>query len=120
MADLVAFDDLDPLGSECATPLDELEQDLWHRLNEEYGSNPDDGDRGVGIENWLKKPFQPVQLQRAIEIDFRKDPRVDSVTATVTAVAGVSETYQVSVAVDADSGQLNMAATLSTSGLVAS
>ncbi|MGK3987469.1 hypothetical protein WME99_30800 [Sorangium sp. So ce136] len=49
LADLVGFDDVDAFATETSDPLEEFKQDKYHRLTEEYGSNPDDTDRGVGL-----------------------------------------------------------------------
>jgi hypothetical protein len=117
--DLVAYNDLDPLGSECADPLQELEQDLWHRLIETYGSNPDDPDRGVGLYGRLSKAEDP-QLGRDIQLDFQKDPRVDSVAVTLTytgLAAGIA--CQVDIAVVGDAGELGITVVKTTDGTIA-
>lgn len=81
--DLVCLDDIDDFASETDDELVQLEQDLYHRLLEDYGSNPDDEDRGVGLLSRLSSSDDPRKLGRLIEADFSKDERVDGVTALV-------------------------------------
>ena len=50
MADLLCLDDLDLFATEIDDPIGELEQDLYHRLIELPGTNPDDVNRGLGLE----------------------------------------------------------------------
>jgi hypothetical protein len=90
MVDALCMNDLDPYGRELNAPLDELYQDLVHRLFETPGSNIDDVDRGIGIENMLSGGFDasvsggPAGIvSRRIETDFRKDNRVKDVRADV-------------------------------------
>lgn len=74
--DLVWRDDLDEFASETDDELEQLAQDLEHRLLEEYGSNPDDEDRGVGLMSRLSGSDEPAKIARLIEADFHKDERV--------------------------------------------
>lgn len=82
--DLSCFDDLDESASETDDEMLLLEQDLYHRLLEDYGSNPDDADRGVGIMSLISGSFDAVTIGRKIEADFSKDDRVLSCEAVVT------------------------------------
>lgn len=82
--ELVCRDDLDEFASETDDELDQLAQDLEHRLIEEYGSNPDDEDRGVGLLSRLSGSDSPAMIGRLIEADFHKDPRVLTCVALVT------------------------------------
>lgn len=82
--DLVCLDDLDEFASETDDELEQLAQDLEHRLLEEYGSNPDDEDRGVGLLSRLSSTDDERKIARLIEADFVKDDRVLSVVASVT------------------------------------
>ncbi len=84
MTDLRAVDDLDPYASETSDPLEELAQDLYHRLIEPPESNLDDPDRGLGLEDALSGPFDAPSLKARIEAEMRKDSRVDAVVATLT------------------------------------
>lgn len=84
MADLVWRDDLDVFASETDDELEELAQDLEHRLFEDYGSNPDDEDRGVGLLSRLSGTDSPEMIGRMIEADFVKDDRVLTCVAKVT------------------------------------
>lgn len=82
--ELVCRDDLDEFASETDDELDQLAQDLEHRLLEEYGSNPDDEDRGVGLVSRLSGSDNPTMIGRLIEADFCKDERVLTCVAVVT------------------------------------
>ncbi|MDB4946238.1 MAG: hypothetical protein JWP97_5772 [Labilithrix sp.] len=81
--DLVCLDDLDEFASETDDELEQLAQDLEHRLLEEYGSNPDDEDRGVGLLSRLSGSDDPTKIGRLIEADFVKDVRVLACIAKV-------------------------------------
>lgn len=81
--DLVWRDDLDEFASETDDELEQLAQDLEHRLLEEYGSNPDDEDRGVGLMSRLSGSDEPTKIARLIEADFHKDERVLTCVANV-------------------------------------
>lgn len=74
--DLVCLDDLDEFASETDDEFEQFAQDLEHRLFEEYGSNPDDPDRGVGLLSRLSSTDSPTMIARLIEADFFKDERV--------------------------------------------
>jgi hypothetical protein len=99
--ELVCRDDLDEFASETYDELDQLAQDLEHRLFEEYGSNPDDEDRGVGLVARLSGSDSPAMIGRLIEADFHKDERVLSCVANVTLAGsgntGVAATLDISV-----------------------
>lgn len=99
--DLVCGEDLDEYASETDDELDQLAQDLEHRLFEDYGSNPDDEDRGVGLLSCLSGTDNPTVVGRLIEADFMKDERVLSCIATVTRSdagnAGVVATVDIEV-----------------------
>lgn len=104
MGDLVCLDDVDPFAAETEDELEILWQDLYHRLLEDYGSNPDDPDRGCGLANALNAPFDP-NVGRTIEADFRKDDRVLGVQATV-AEGSVSGDWNVDIQVVATAGTI--------------
>ena len=76
--------DLDEFASETDVELELLAQDVQHRLLEEYGSNPDDEDRGVGLMDRLSGTDSPTSIARLIEADLVKDDRVLTCQATVT------------------------------------
>jgi hypothetical protein len=83
--DLVDLDDLDALGSETSSELQNLQQDCYHSLLAWPASNPDAPDRGVGVERYLSGTAADVgSLPAAIEADFLKDPRIQGCAATVT------------------------------------
>lgn len=89
--DLVCVDDLDEYASETDDELEQLAQDLQHRLEEEYGSNPDDEDRGVGLASQLSSAADPLMLAGLIEADFLKDERVLTCTAAVAITSAGNE-----------------------------
>lgn len=124
MNDLVAFDDLDEFGAEIATPLQGLEQDLYHRLIETRGSNLSDPTRGLGIEDALSGPVDR-DLAARIETEFLNDPRVRKVQATVTEIEGgdsnAGGSLRIEIEVEADEGELALGFVLSpTTGLTRS
>jgi hypothetical protein len=99
--DLVCRTDLDPYGSETQSDLETLTQDVLHLLLERPGTNPDDVDRGVGIETYLSGAESSLPaLVAVIEAQVRRDDRVTSCTATVQATpGGAPGSYLVSVTV---------------------
>ena len=109
MPDLVCDRDLDLFGRETDDPLEILGQDLYHRLAESYGSNPDDVDRGVGLGGMLSGALEDVDLQSAIESDFAKDDRVASSRATITPLAERGG-YRIAIEVQAVDGILPLEA----------
>ena len=115
MTDLLAIDDLDAYAIETTDPLDELAQDLYHRLIEPPGSNLDDPDRGLGLEDALSGPFDVPSLKARIEAEMRKDLRVDAAVATLTSPeAGV---VLVDLAIEADAEQLGITVRSDASGI---
>lgn len=81
--DLVCLDDLDEFASETDDEIELLAQDVKHRLLEEYGSNPDDEDRGVGIMSRLSGTDDPIMIGRLIEADLVKDERILTCAAQI-------------------------------------
>lgn len=94
MTDLLCTNDLDPMAAEIDDPVDELEQDFYHRLIEPYGSNLDDPDRGVGLEDMLSGVVDN-SLASRIDAEGKKDDRIDSVSTIVTQTG--PETYQITI-----------------------
>ena len=74
--DLVYADDLDEFASETDDDDEILAQDVQHRLLEEYGSNPDDPDRGADLLGRLSGTDSPEMIARLIEADLVKDDRI--------------------------------------------
>ncbi len=82
MADVRCFDDLDLFGRETVNELEDVDQDLYHRLLEARGSNPDDLERGLGLRSRLSGRPDPGLRSRA-EDECQRDPRVEAVRGTV-------------------------------------
>ncbi len=77
--------DLDPFGGETTSDLQSLIQDIGHILVEDLGSNPDDPNRGIGINNYLNGTVDQFKsLCGLIEAQLRKDNRIHGVSAKVT------------------------------------
>lgn len=115
MTDLLAIDDLDAYATETTDPLDELAQDLYHRLIEPPESNLDDPDRGFGLEDALSGPFDAPSLKARIEAEMRKDSRVDAAVATLTLPAvGV---VLVDIAIEANEEQFGISVRSDASGI---
>jgi len=105
------FDDIALLGGELTDPLDELAQDLYHRLIETPGSNPDDPDAGLGIEDALSGVGGGTALGHRIEAELQKDSRVDACQAVVTSDGDGA--FGISIAVQPNAEELGAdAATL--------
>jgi hypothetical protein len=83
--DLRCLEDLDRFAAETTSELENLDQDVLHILMEDYGSNPDDGTRGVGLPNLLSSPTRSItNITALVETQLRKDDRIDQVKATLT------------------------------------
>lgn len=89
--DLVCLEDLDEFASETDDELEQFEQDVLHRLLEDYGSNPDDEDRGVGLMSRLSGSDDATLIARLIEADLIKDERVLTCVASVTMLGSGNE-----------------------------
>lgn len=89
--DLVCVLDLDANGNETKSDLETLEQDVLHVLLETIGSNPDDPDRGVGIDQLLSGTLDDLQkLPRTIENQLESDDRIDGCSAALSVLPGTS------------------------------
>ncbi len=83
--DLVCVADLDPFGQETTSDLQSLIQDIFHVLKELPGSNPDDPDRGVGVDMYLNGTVDNFKkMAGTIENQLALDDRIDSATCATT------------------------------------
>lgn len=86
-ADLVCVDDLDPNALETSSDLESLEQDVYHVILEEPASNPDDQDRGLGVQSLLSGDAGAIAtVPRLVEAELLKDERIDQVRAQLILV----------------------------------
>lgn len=107
MSELRCYEDLDSFGAETTDELEDLAQDLYHRLIEERGSNIDDPDRGLGIEDLLSGVLDP-SLKYLVEHELRRDVRVEAVEATLTEGSTVGS-YRIDIKVQANEEALGFA-----------
>lgn len=105
MTEIRCFDDLDEFGAETADAYEELLQDLYHRLIEPPGSNIDDRDRGLGIEDALSGRVASA-LKHRIEVELRKDDRVTAVDAQITEIETGS--FRIAISIEADEETLGL------------
>jgi hypothetical protein len=85
VSDLVCEFDLDPLGGETTSDLQSLGQDILHILLEAPGTNPDDPDRGIGVEGMLSGTnVNLTNSATIIDSQLRKDDRIQSSKTTLT------------------------------------
>lgn len=97
--------DLDPFGEDCADALEELRQDLIHRVTTRRGAILDDEDFGESVWDWLSAPAHDREAMKAeLEAELGKDPRVARVTVTVDEDAPGS--FLLTLAVETDDGEL--------------
>jgi hypothetical protein len=104
----LCLDDLDMFGGELDDPLEELAQDLYHRIVEAPGSNLDDPARGYGLHGRLSGAGRSADLmlgiQQGLEAEVSKDDRVLQARAYVTSPSvGV---YEARLEIVADEGAL--------------
>lgn len=91
--------DLDLWGRETTDELEILDQDLFHRLIELYGSNPDDEDRGVGVTSALSGIITDRDIAGEIRTDFAKDDRVTSTAVTITPIPETTGGFDIRIRV---------------------
>lgn len=103
--ELACYSDMDRFGSETANALEDLAQDLFHRLIEPRGSNLDDPDRGLGIEDALNGVVDS-NLKLQIEAELRKDERVTAVSASITEIETGS--FRIEIDIEADEEELGL------------
>jgi len=115
MPELRCYEDMDPFAAETADALEDLAQDLYHRLIEPPGSNLDDPNRGLGIEDALSGPVDSGLKQR-IEAELRKDVRVTAVAATITQLD--TSNFRIEIAIEADEEELGLVLESDASGSV--
>lgn len=115
MAEMRCFEDLDAFGAETVDELEDLAQDLFHRLIEPLGSNLDDPNRGLGIEEMLSGPVDS-GLKTRIEEELRKDPRVTAALALITEIE--TGRFRIEIRVQPDEGELGFALESDASGAV--
>jgi hypothetical protein len=96
--DLIWLDDMDPFGRELDDPLEELKQDVYHRLLELPGSNLDDPERGFGLEDALSGRVD-TRLAARIEAELSKDDDIDTSRVTMTELERGSYRIEIEVAV---------------------
>lgn len=108
--DLRCLEDLDLYGAECTSALEELVQDLFHRLLERPGENLDDPDRGLGLGDLLSGPVDANKLSALIKRELQKDTRVTSADVTVTEVQNGNgpSTVTIAIVVTVDTDALNL------------
>lgn len=117
--DLVCLDDLDPFAAETKNDLQNLGQDVFHVLLEVAGTNLDDIQRGVGVEQFLSGTTANLtNMATIIEQQLLQDNRIDTCHVTITATGDASNTYKVVVNVGVDGSVLGLPFSLSpTAGL---
>lgn len=104
--DLDWFDDMDPFAGELTDPVAILKQDVYHMLIESPGSNLDDPDRGIGLEERLSSVANLRALESHIDAELQKDPRIDVAHTTIAAVGDGS--YTVSILIEYDGEELGL------------
>lgn len=111
--------DMNILASETVSEIENLQQDLGHRLVEIPGSNPDFGPnntRGVGIYQYLSGDSTRFQgLPARIDEEFGQDPRVLNSSTGITAQA--DSTFAIQSAVETVVGVFGFAWAWSSKGL---
>lgn len=81
--DIRCLDDMTLFADECESELEELEQDVYHVLIQELGSNLDDPNRGLGLDDLLSSDdsvLNGIASRAEIEVASRDD-RIASTSA---------------------------------------
>lgn len=108
--DALCGDDLDQYGGELTDPLAVYKQDFFHRLIEPPGSNPDDPDRGLGLEELCSSPVSAGGLELLIQNEILKDRRASTCTANVrvTDNGNAGQTVTISIVVEVNRQELKL------------
>lgn len=94
--DLVCVDDVDPFAAETTSDLQTLEQDVYHLLIQEPGSNLDALDLGIGIEGYLSSSQTDfLTIAATIDRELVKDSRIDGSVTTITPPSPAAPTWLV-------------------------
>jgi hypothetical protein len=112
--------DMDVLATETTSEMQNIQQDLGHRLIELPGSNLDFGDnntRGIGIMQYLSADGARLEgLPRKIDEEFGQDPRVvDSSTELLDNGDG---TFTINTLITTQAGVFGLGYVWSQQGLV--
>lgn len=110
-AELVCLDDFDPYGAETTSDLQNYTQDIYHRISQAHGSNPDAPDAGAGGETILSTSRTPAEIQNLFVTEALNDPRTITATCAVTQLEDGSMTARLSATTDS----FHLEATLSVS-----
>lgn len=103
--DLVCYDDVDPLAAETQSDLESFAQDVYHLLLELPGTNPDDPNRGIGIELYLSGTFADfAKLPALIEQQIGDDPRATGCSCSIT--SNSNGTYGINIQIACSTGVL--------------
>lgn len=77
--------DMDPFAAETESDLETLEQDVYHLLVQDLGSNLDAPDLGIGVDGYLSGTANALAvLPGVIDRQLAKDDRIDASTTTIT------------------------------------
>ena len=93
------YDDLDLFGNDVDDDSESLEQDCYHVIIEDLGTNPQDPNSGLGVESALSDVKDPTIASQA-ESQLATDDRVAGVQATITDDGEVTETLDVAIQPD--------------------
>lgn len=101
IADLRWYDDLDPFCLDTADDSENLEQDSYHVIIEDPGSNMQDPNSGLGVENALSGQFNP-GLAALAEAQIAADARVAGVEAKISDDGNGKVTLDLAIQPDPD------------------
>lgn len=101
--DGVCFDDVDGFGRETTSDLENLVQDVFHILDEDPGSNPDDINRGIGVYGMLSgSSVDLAKVASRVDRELAKDDRIDSSKTTIAVTAGQPNAYTMNLRIVVD------------------
>lgn len=112
--DVRCFDDLDPFGRD-ATPIEALEQDLYHLLITEVGTLLADPEFGFGLLLVIGRPLSSTLATR-IEDACRDDDRVSDARCAIAPIPNERDAYRMDLRVEVDGAFLDLALALTPAG----
>lgn len=107
--ELRCLNDLDPYLAECADPVEEFRQDVFHQLLEPANSNIDDPERGFGLDDQISGPLRG-GLEKRLAAYYERDARVTKCSASVTRVSNgnAGDTVTIELTFDMSADDLNL------------
>ncbi len=96
--ELRCLEDMSAFADECVDDLEEIEQDVYHVLVERTGTNLDDLERGLAVDDMLSDSTTVLDgLPTKTEAELGKDDRISAVACKLTTDADGNPRLEVTI-----------------------